>query len=606
MTRKKNKKKVFCTSTKPLKSSSELSSLTSLSTLKGESDNFSSEALGYHSKNTSCVSAHGNDTKENLNSQTTPGRSFNSGENMSSESGNKNMVGGKNLRDFDENREEKTFRRRCKSVSDCSSLKHSHLAAGSFSNNFVETGRYSKDNSSASSVNVIKQASTIESKRWGFFRFFEEQTFLSSEEEQQSVEFESPTYLASKRKSVYNFLQIPWHLEALLLLGASVCADTFLFLFTFLPIRGLVALFRFLLALSQSICHHKLKSKSTLSAHELLTLIHLGIMVFVSSLLFYIVDVSRAYHNIRGQTAIKLYVLFNVMEIFDKLLCSFGQDIFDSLACSVNELCQLQHTDNANRQRLSSLLHVICDSILSFLYVGLHSIMLMYWVVTLNVAINSHNNALLTLLVSNQFVEVKGSVFKAIRIENLFQISCADSVERFQLCVFLSMTCFQSQGKIIMLFIWLVMWFAETLIDWIKHAFVTKFNGISYKIYQQFSLAICMEIVQSKLEKTKKALGVACLSKKIGFVSLPLGCLTIRMTWKTFMTLSWIGRICVLLLMLIWKLLIDICLTSFAVETLKNNIQDAAGDFTNKNYNIAETLQHVRRYEFIQGKGTIH
>lgn len=270
----------------------------------------------------------------------------------------------------------------------------------------------------------------------------------------------------------------------------------------------------------------------------------------------------------------------------------------------MNEFSQSQHTNS--RLHLSSILHVLCDSLLSFIYVFLHSIMLMYWVVTLNVAINSHNNALLTLLVSNQFVEVKGSVFKAIRPENLFQISCADAVERFQLCVFLSVTCFQSQGKSSMLFIWFIMWFAETLIDWIKHAFVTKFNSISYRIYQQFSLAICVEIVQSKLEKSKKALGVACLSKKIGFVSLPLGCLTIRMTWKAFVSLSWIGRICVLVLLFTWKLVIDICLTSFAVETLKEDMQDVAKDITDKNSSLAETLKHVRRYEFIQGKGTIH
>ncbi|EME29274.1 hypothetical protein Gasu_32840 isoform 1 [Galdieria sulphuraria] len=608
MTRKRSKKKVVCTNRQTLKLSSTFSSFSSLSTFKGETDTLANEALGNHSRNTSCVSVQGTCmmSKEDLNSRSVSGQSFDNGDDISSESGHENTNEGKLPRGFDKKTEGKAFRRRCNSISVCSSLKHSHLTDGSFSSNSMEAGGHSKDSLSASSVNGTKHTSIPESPKWSFFRFFEDQTFLSSAEELQSVEFESPTYLASKRKSVYNFLQIPWHLEALLLLGASVCADTFLFLFTFLPIRSLIALCRPLYVLYQRAIHHNLKSRCTLSAHESLTLIHLTIMICVSSLLFCAVDVSRAYHNIRGQTAIKLYVLFNVMEIFDKLLCSFGQDTFDSLACSVNELCQLQHTDNANGQRLSSLLHVICDSMLSFLYVGLHSIMLIYWVVTLNVAINSHNNALLTLLVSNQFVEVKGSVFKAIRLENLFQISCADSVERFQLCVFLSVTCFQSQGKSIMLFIWLLMWFAETLIDWIKHAFVTKFNGISYKIYQQFSLAICMEIVQSKLEKSKKALGVGCLSKKIGFVSLPLGCLTIRMTWKTFITLSWVGRICVLFLLLIWKLLIDICLTSFAVDTLKNNIQDTPGDLADKNHTLAETLQHVRRYEFIQGKGTIH
>jgi hypothetical protein len=37
---------------------------------------------------------------------------------------------------------------------------------------------------------------------------------------------------------------------------------------------------------------------------------------------------------------------------------------------------------------------------------------MMYQMIALNVAVNSYDHALLTLLVSNQFVEIKGSVFK--------------------------------------------------------------------------------------------------------------------------------------------------------------------------------------------------
>ena len=51
--------------------------------------------------------------------------------------------------------------------------------------------------------------------------------------------------------------------------------------------------------------------------------------------------------------------------------------------------------------------------------------MLFFQVVTLNVAVNSYSNALLSLLMSNQFVEIKGTVFKKFEKENLFQMSCA-------------------------------------------------------------------------------------------------------------------------------------------------------------------------------------
>lgn len=54
-----------------------------------------------------------------------------------------------------------------------------------------------------------------------------------------------------------------------------------------------------------------------------------------------------------------------------------------------------------------------------------HTLVLFYQLVSLNVAINSYDHSLITLLISNQFVEIKGSVFKKFEKENLFQMSCA-------------------------------------------------------------------------------------------------------------------------------------------------------------------------------------
>ena len=54
-----------------------------------------------------------------------------------------------------------------------------------------------------------------------------------------------------------------------------------------------------------------------------------------------------------------------------------------------------------------------------------HALVMVYQLISLNVAINSYDHALLTLLVSNQFVEIKGSVFKRFEKDNLFQITCA-------------------------------------------------------------------------------------------------------------------------------------------------------------------------------------
>lgn len=60
-----------------------------------------------------------------------------------------------------------------------------------------------------------------------------------------------------------------------------------------------------------------------------------------------------------------------------------------------------------------------------------HTLVMVYQLISLNVAINSYEYALLTLLVSNQFVEIKGSVFKKFEKDTLFQITCAGKDERF-------------------------------------------------------------------------------------------------------------------------------------------------------------------------------
>ncbi len=69
---------------------------------------------------------------------------------------------------------------------------------------------------------------------------------------------------------------------------------------------------------------------------------------------------------------------------------------------------------------------------------------MIYQMICLNVAVNSYDNALLTLLVSNQFVEIKGSVFKKFEKDNLFQITCADIVERFTLVLMLVVVAFRN------------------------------------------------------------------------------------------------------------------------------------------------------------------
>ena len=156
--------------------------------------------------------------------------------------------------------------------------------------------------------------------------------------------------------------------------------------------------------------------------------------------------------------------------------------------------------------------------LLALVYNLVHATALFYQVITLNVAVNSYSNALLTLLMSNQFVEIKSTVFKKIEKDNLFQLTCADVVERFQLWLMLiiiasrniietnslggsasgpssvssrsnilpkSFTVFPEWiGQVLGPF--LLVLGTEMLVDWLKHAYITKFNNTKPNIYGRF------------------------------------------------------------------------------------------------------------------------
>lgn len=53
----------------------------------------------------------------------------------------------------------------------------------------------------------------------------------------------------------------------------------------------------------------------------------------------------------------------------------------------------------------------------------MHSLVIMSQAITVSAAINSQNNALLTLLISNNFAEIKSNVFKRIGKENLHKMA---------------------------------------------------------------------------------------------------------------------------------------------------------------------------------------
>ncbi|KAF5393335.1 hypothetical protein D9757_000567 [Collybiopsis confluens] len=392
-------------------------------------------------------------------------------------------------------------------------------------------------------------------------------------EELLATDFDSHQELKWERVS--NFFSIPVAIEKIIGFGFILCFDSFLYTFTVLPIRFAIAFFRLIKNLFSS------PSAPPLPPAQKADLLRTLLLVITIAILIPLTDASKIYHFVRGQDTIKLYVIFNALEIGDRLCASIGQDILDCLF-SRSTLEPLSH-----RVPVSS--HTFRPFVFFFLatvYNVLHCIVMIYQLISLNVAVNSYDNALLTLLVSNQFVEIKGSVFKKFEKDGLFQITCADIVERFTLALMLSIVAFRNlielsgsefdfdhggfvlpksfgwfrfRGHKTINFLWtisyvspcphrstvsvikyfltsqpvLTVMISEMLVDWLKHAFITKFNHIRPSVYERFTDVLCRDLASASAVGRRGARKHTyvdqspLVARRLGFASLPLAVLVI-------------------------------------------------------------------------------
>lgn len=371
-----------------------------------------------------------------------------------------------------------------------------------------------------------------------------------------------------KRERVTNFLGIPWSIEKLMIFGFFICLDSFLYTLTILPLRVIFSFYSLITNIVSFFNNENGNQRrySILNLSQKCDLLK-GLLIILVCIALQNVDASRIYHIIRGQSVIKLYVIFNVLEIFDRLCCSFGGDILDSL---FSKSTLGKRKDDSDKSDNNPNWRTIKFFILALIYILTHSIVLFYQSITLNVAINSYSNALLTLLLSNQFIEIKGSVFKRFEKENLFQLSCADIVERFQLAIFLSVITVRNlielsgsppspfsilPASFIPLFPAmttvetlmtpvLFVLLSELLVDWLKHAFITKFNHIRTSIYDRYIDVLSRDLVIGNPTKNSDGMNnnfrpqkivdqSPMVSRRIGFAAFPLTCFTISMTLQT-------------------------------------------------------------------------
>lgn len=76
------------------------------------------------------------------------------------------------------------------------------------------------------------------------------------------------------------------------------------------------------------------------------------------------VDTSIIYHMVRGQSILKLYVIYNMLDIFERLLTSVGQDTLDSLYwLAVDRFCNEPGRRRRKRDAVNLVLHFVISNI---------------------------------------------------------------------------------------------------------------------------------------------------------------------------------------------------------------------------------------------------
>ncbi|WVZ60281.1 hypothetical protein U9M48_010327 [Paspalum notatum var. saurae] len=381
-----------------------------------------------------------------------------------------------------------------------------------------------------------------------------------------------------KRQRVYNTMfHVPWRCERLIVAGFFVCLDSFLSLLTIMPARIVVTIWRVLrtsnctstLLVEPVLGKFRRPNAADLSDYGCFVVLALG----VASL--QMIDISLIYHVIRGQSTIKLYVVYNVLEIFDKLCQSFGEDVLQVLFNSAEGLSACT-TDNVTFELMRFLLDeaiavvafdiLFCKSHQSSSFFGVilvHSFVLLAHGITLSACIIAHNNALLALLVSNNFAEIKSNVFKRVSKENLHNLVYYDIIERFHITAFLvfvlAQNIVEAEGPWFGSFLInaSLVFLCEVLIDAIKHSFLAKFNEIKPAAYSEFLEDLCKQILNDKSDDRQKDLT---------FIPLAPACVVIRVLAPVYATLLPAGPfIWRIFWILLWSVLTYFMLAIFKI-----------------------------------------
>lgn len=315
-----------------------------------------------------------------------------------------------------------------------------------------------------------------------------------------------------REEALIDFVTTPYHAERVLSFGTCLALDSFLHTLTIMPLRA---------------CY-KLSRRQW--SGEVIQVVIIGLSFrFLQG-----VNTSRVYHAIRGQGGITMFVLYSFMEVCDKFLCSVGNEI---------ATCLMSERTSASRKR------TVIYTMVNLVYTISHSFVLMWQLVTLNLAVNSYSNALLSFMLTNQFGEIKSAVFKRFDKYSLFQLTCADITQRFQFASLLLVIVLRnllevvSKGDPIFTYTSLskscgpasLLMLAIIIVDWLKIAYIVNFNDLSSEVLFSEYLELLKEDYASNNSQREHQ---SLVSKQAGLPVAPLVIVCVRMFAKGGVILS--------------------------------------------------------------------
>lgn len=319
--------------------------------------------------------------------------------------------------------------------------------------------------------------------------------------------------------ALLDFVSTPYHAEKVLTFGSLMALDAFLYALVIMPLRAIYNLW-----LGRSTKWRDwIQSGCGRDVFQVL-------VVLLTYKVVQGVNTSRVYHNLRGQAGITMFVMYSLMEVCDKFLCSVGHEIS---AC----VFSYKTTQSARR--------TVLFGFVNFIYTVFHSLVLMWQLVTINLASNSYSNALLSFILTNQFGEIKSAVFKRVDPDALFQLTCADITQRFQFGAILMVIVLRnfvelpsfSDFSAIKNIVGppLLIMGAVVLADWLKMAYITNFNRLSSKeVFESFSKRLYLDYDTNGAREPQ-----TLMSNQAGLPVTPLAIVCVRMFAKGGDITSW-------------------------------------------------------------------